>query len=66
MCKDGVWKIERCPPSSNMHCGALQRNLMKHCDTRIIAKKIVHGILDPSYDGLWCDLKGFGPIRHKF
>jgi hypothetical protein len=38
---------------------------MKHCDTIIIARKIVRGIYSPSYDGLWSDLKGSAPIRHK-
>jgi hypothetical protein len=37
--KDGVWRIERCPPSSNTHCFAIQRDSMKHCDARIIAIK---------------------------
>jgi hypothetical protein len=32
---------------------------MKHYDTKIIARKIVHGILNPCYDGLWSDLKGY-------
>jgi hypothetical protein len=39
---------------------------MKHCDTKIITKKIVFGIPNPCYDGLWFDLKGFAPIHHKF
>ncbi len=39
---------------------------MKHCDTKIIARKIVCGILSPCYDGLWFDLKGSAPIYHKF
>jgi hypothetical protein len=39
---------------------------MKHCDARIIAKKTIHGILNPCYNGLWFDLKGSASIRHKF
>ncbi len=66
VCGDGVWKIERCPPLSNTHYVTIQRNLMKHYDIRIIARKIVHGILSPRCDGLWCDLKGSAPICHKF
>ncbi len=63
---DGVWRIERCPPSSNTHCFAIQRDSMKHCNTIIITIKTVHGILGPCYNGLWFDLKGSTPIRHKF
>jgi hypothetical protein len=66
MCRDGVWRIERCPPSSNTHCSAIQIVSMKHCNTKIIARKIVHGIHIPCYDGLWSYLKGFAPIHHKF
>ncbi len=65
VCGDGVWRIERCPPSLNTHCVTIQRNLMKHCDTIIIARKIIRGILSPGYDGLWCDLKGSALICHK-
>jgi hypothetical protein len=39
---------------------------MKHCDTRIIARRIVCGILNPWYNGLWFDLKGFALIHFKF
>ncbi len=28
--------------------------------------KKIHGIPSPCYDGLWYDLKGSAPIRHKF
>jgi hypothetical protein len=66
VCGDGVWRIERCPPLSNTHCATIQRNLMKHSDTIIIARKIVCGIPSPSYNGLWCDLKRSAPICHKF
>ncbi len=66
MCDDGVWRIEKCPPSSNTHCFVIQRDSMKHCDVRIIIRKIIHGIPNPCYDGLWCDLKGSTPICHKF
>ncbi len=66
VCGDGVWRIDRCPPSLNIHCFAIQRDSMKHCDTIFIAKKMVHGIPNPCYDGLWSDLKGFAPIHHKF
>jgi hypothetical protein len=66
VCGDGVWRIERCPPSSNNHCSTNQRDSMKHCDTKIIAQKIVHGIPSPYYNGLWFNLKGFAPICQKF
>jgi hypothetical protein len=66
VCGDGVWRIERCPPSSNIHCSAIQKDSMKHCDAKIIVKEIFCGIPSPCYDGLWFDLKGFAPIRHKF
>ncbi len=66
VCGDGVWKIERCPPLSNTHCFAIQINSMKHYDTKIIARRIVRGILSPCYDGLWSYLKSFAPICHKF
>jgi hypothetical protein len=45
VCRDGVWRIERCPPSLNTHYFATQRDPMKHCDTKIIAKKTIRGIL---------------------
>ncbi len=61
-----MWRIERCPPLSNTHCSAIQRNSMKHCNAKIIVRKIVCGIPIPCYNGLWSDLKGFAPIRHKF
>jgi hypothetical protein len=41
-----------------IHCSAIQKDSMKHCDTKIIVRKIVRGIFSPSYDGLWFDLKG--------
>jgi hypothetical protein len=66
VCEDGVWKIERWPPSSNAHCSAIQRDSMKHYDAKIITKKTIRGILIPFYDGLWFDFKGFPPIHHKF
>ncbi len=66
VCGDGVWRIERCAPSSNIHCFTIQRDSMKHCDAIIIAKKIVCGIPSPYYDGLWSNLKRFAPICHKF
>jgi hypothetical protein len=66
VCKDGIWRIERCPPSSNTHCSTIQRDFMKHCDAGIIARKTIHGIPSPFYDGLWFDLKGSAPIHHKF
>jgi len=66
VCGDGVWRIERCPPSSNTHCSTIQRGSMKHCNARIIARKIVCGIPNPCYDGLWSNLKGFIPICHNF
>ncbi len=65
VCGDGVWRIERCPPLLNNHCSIIQRDLMKHCDAVIIARRIVHGISSPCYDGLWFDLKGFAPIYYK-
>jgi hypothetical protein len=37
--KNGVWRIERCSPSSNTHCFAIQKKSMKHCVTQIIARK---------------------------
>jgi hypothetical protein len=64
--QERVWRIERCPSSSNIHCSAIQRDSMKHCDTKIIARKPVHGIHSPCYDGLWFDLKRSAPIYHKF
>ncbi len=39
---------------------------MKHCDVKIIAKRIVCGILNPCYNDLWFDLKRFALICHKF
>jgi hypothetical protein len=66
VCGDGVWRIERCPPSSNIHCSTIQKNSMKHCDAKIIVRRIVHGISSQRYDGLWSILKGSIPIRHKF
>jgi hypothetical protein len=66
VCRDGVWIIERCPPSLNTHYFAIQRDLMKHCDIKIVAKKTVHDIFGPCYNGFWFDLKGSAPIRHKF
>ncbi len=41
---DGVWRIERCPPSSNIHYFTIQRDSMKHCDTIVITKKNICGI----------------------
>jgi hypothetical protein len=41
------------------------KKLNETLDAIIIARKIVCGIPSPSYDGLWCDLKGFALIRHK-
>jgi len=64
--EDGVWRIKRCPPLSNIHCFAIQKDSMKHCNAKIIAKKRVHGIPNPCYDGLWFDLKRYAPIYHKF
>jgi hypothetical protein len=32
VCRDGVWKIDKCPPSSNTHCSAIQKDSMKHCN----------------------------------
>jgi hypothetical protein len=70
VCGDGVWRIERCPPSLNTHCFAIQRGLMKHFDAIIIAKKTIakkiHAIPSPCYDGLWFHLQGSTPICHKF
>ncbi len=51
---------------SNTYFFVIIKDSMKHCDAIIIAKKIVHGIPSPYYDGLWSDLKGFALIRHKF
>jgi hypothetical protein len=39
---------------------------MKYCDAKIIARRTIHGIPNPCYNGLWYDLKGFLPIHHKF
>jgi hypothetical protein len=39
---------------------------MKHCDARIIVRRIIRGIPNPCYDGLWFNLKGSTPIRYKF
>jgi hypothetical protein len=66
VCEDGVWRIERCPPLSNTHCSIIPRDLMKHCDTKIIAKRTIRGIPNPCYDCLWSDLKGSTLIHHKF
>jgi hypothetical protein len=38
VCGDGVWRIERCPLLSNIHCSTIQRNLMKHCDAKSLLK----------------------------
>jgi hypothetical protein len=65
VCRDGVWRIERCPPSLNTHYFAIQRGLIKHCDDIIIAKKTIRAIPSPCYNGLWFDLKGSVPICHK-
>jgi hypothetical protein len=53
VCEDGVWRIERCPPLLNIHGFAIQKLSMKHCNTIIIARKVVHGIPSPCYNGLW-------------
>jgi hypothetical protein len=66
VCGDGVWRIGRCPSSSNTHCSTIQKDSMKHRDARIIARKIVCGIPSPCYNGSWSDLKKFAPIYHKF
>jgi len=66
VCRDSVWRIERCPPLSNTRCFVIQKDSMKHYDTRIIAKKIVHGIPSPYYNGLWSNLKRSAQIHHKF
>jgi hypothetical protein len=63
---DGVWKIERCSPSSNTCCSTIQRNLMKHCNAVIITKITNCGIPSPCYNGLWFNLKRSTPICHKF
>jgi hypothetical protein len=63
---DGVWKIERCRPSSNIRCFTIQRNLMKHYNAIIITKIAICGIPSPCYNGLWFNLKRFTPICHKF
>ncbi len=47
VCKDGVWKIDKCPPSSNTHCFVIQKNSMKHCDARIVAIKTICCIPNP-------------------
>jgi hypothetical protein len=65
VCGDGVWRIERCPPLSNIHYSTIQKSSMKHCDAKIIAKRTVHGIPSPCYDGLWSNLKRFALICHK-
>jgi hypothetical protein len=66
VCGDGVWRIKRCPPSSNTHCLIIKKDSMKHYDARIIARKTICGIPNPCYNGLWLNLKGFTPIHHKF
>jgi hypothetical protein len=66
VCGDGVWRIERCPPPSNIHYFAIQRDSMKHCNAIINTKRTIHGIPIPCYDGLWFDLKESPPIHHKF
>jgi hypothetical protein len=47
-------------------CNSKRLNETLRCDARIIAKKTIHGILNPCYNGLWFDLKGSASIRHKF
>jgi hypothetical protein len=64
-CGDGVWRIEKCPPSLNTHCFVIQRDSMKHYDTQIITIKKIRGIPNPCYDGLWFDLKTSAPIYYK-
>jgi hypothetical protein len=61
-----VWRIERCPPSSNTHCFAIQRGSMKHCDAIVIVRKTIRATPNPCYNGLWFDLKGSTPICHKY
>jgi hypothetical protein len=41
---------------------AIQRYSMKNYNAKIIAKKIVCGIPNPCYDGLWSDLKRSAPM----
>jgi hypothetical protein len=40
--------------------------LKKHHNVQIITKIVIHGILSPSYNELYCEFKGFKPIHHKF
>jgi hypothetical protein len=54
------------PPIVKYSLLCIQKDSMKYCNAKIIARKTIRGILSPCDDGLRFDLKGFAPIHHKF
>jgi hypothetical protein len=52
-CDDGVWHIERCPPTLHVQCSKLQKFTKHSCATRIIIKLISIIVLALTYSGLW-------------
>jgi hypothetical protein len=43
-CGDGVWHIERCPPTLHVQCSMLQKSTKHSCVIRIITKSTTIGV----------------------
>jgi hypothetical protein len=63
--KDGVWHIERCPPTSHVQCSTLQKSTKHSCATKIITVSTSIGVLALIYLGLWSRFLGAPLKLHK-
>jgi hypothetical protein len=52
-CGDGVWHIERCPPTLHVQCFVLQKSTKHSCVIRIITKLTSIGVPTLTYSRLW-------------
>jgi hypothetical protein len=64
-CRDGVWHIERCPPTLHVQCFALQKSTKHSCATWIITKTISIGVHASIYSRLWSWFPGAPLKSHK-
>jgi hypothetical protein len=51
-CGDGIWHIEKCPPTSHVQCSTLQKSTKHSFVIKIITKPTSISVLAPTYLGL--------------
>jgi hypothetical protein len=65
-CRDGVWHIEKCPPTSHVQCFDLQKSTKHSYAIGIITKPTFIGVPASTYSRLWFQFLGAPLKLHKF